>query len=584
LDFIENKANILKLVTFTGLILFTPKLMRFFLSIFFFCVYSSFLFANYESSSFYVQQDSIEKEQNVLKINEGFPVIGKNNKELFSIYAKSGALTATERAAMISEKIQAIDAENFIKDSLVIVETEDEIDIIYKNGILVSLSLRDALANDAELKKLSETYLLLLEENLLAKEDSFVPANLFLKIGLTVLILLGLWLALRLISFLNKKTIDFINKHKDKWLKSLTYNNYTFITPEQELNVILFLVKILKWFLILLVVYVFFPLIFSVFEFTRGWSNYLFDLIFSSFGQVFRAVWNYFPNLISIIVIVFVMRYLIRFIRYIFKEIEAKNLVIEGFHPDWAMPTYSIIRFLLYAFMFVLIFPYLPGSDSDIFKGVSVFLGVLLSLGSSSAIANMVAGLVITYMRPFKIGDRINIGNTTGNVVEKTLLVTRLKTIKNEEITIPNSAVLNGNTVNYSSYSQNEGLIINTTVTLGYDVPYKKVYQALIEAALRTNFIQKKPVPFVLQTSLDDFYVSYQLNAYTQEANKQAGIYSELHQHIQDCCNEMDIEILSPHYRAQRDGNMTTIPSDYLDKDYKVPNFKVETTSGNKES
>jgi len=552
--------------------------MRCFLSVFLFFVYSNFLFASPENLIQETAQDSIEKEQNVLKINEGFPVIGKNHQELFSIYKKSGALTATERAAMISEKIQAIEAGSFVKDSLVISENEDEIDILYKNEILLSLSQRDALANDVELKKLSENYLLLLEENLLAQEDSFVPANLFLKIGLTILILLGLWLALKLISFLNKKVIAFIYLHKDKWLKSLTYNNYTFITPEQELNVILFLFKILKWFLILLVVYVFFPLIFSVFEFTRGWSNYLFDLIFSSFGRVFNAVWNYFPNLISIIVIVFVMRYLIRFIKYIFKEIEAKNLVIEGFHPDWALPTYSIIRFLLYAFMFVLIFPYLPGSDSAIFKGVSVFLGVLLSLGSSSAIANMVAGLVITYMRPFKIGDRINIGNTTGNVVEKTLLVTRLKTIKNEEITIPNSAVLNGNTVNYSSYSQNEGLIINTTVTLGYDVPYKKVYAALIEAALRTNHIQKKPTPFVLQTSLDDFYVSYQLNAYTQEANKQASIYSDLHQNIQDCCNEMDIEILSPHYRAQRDGNMTTIPADYLGKDYQTPSFNVKVT------
>ena len=174
-----------------------------------------------------------------------------------------------------------------------------------------------------------------------------------------------------------------------------------------------------------------------------------------------------------------------------------------------------------------------------------------------------------------KIGDRINIGNTSGNVVEKTLLVTRLRTIKNEEITIPNSAVLNGNTINYSSYGEQEGLIINTTVTLGYDIPYKKVNEALIEAALRTNAIQKKPQPFVLQTSLDDFYVSYQLNAYTKEPNKQALIYSELHQNIQDCCNEMDIEILSPHYRAQRDGSMTTIPADYLDKDYKAPPFHV---------
>ena len=275
------------------------------------------------------------------------------------------------------------------------------------------------------------------------------------------------------------------------------------------------------------------------------------------------------------------MKYVIRFVRYIFHEIEAEKLKLSGFHADWAMPTYSIVKFLLYAFMFVLIFPYLPGSDSNIFKGVSVFIGVLFSLGSSSAIANMVAGLVITYMRPFKIGDRIKIGDVTGDVVEKTLLVTRIRTIKNEVITIPNSSVLNGNTTNYSSEAIEKGLIIHTTVTIGYDVPWKDMHQALIDAALRTNLILDEPKPFVLQTSLEDFYVSYQINAYTREAGKQALIYSNLHQNIQDVCNERGIEILSPHYRAARDGNMTTIPADYLPNDYKSPSFNVKVETSN---
>ena len=276
------------------------------------------------------------------------------------------------------------------------------------------------------------------------------------------------------------------------------------------------------------------------------------------------------------------MKYVIRFVKYIFHEIEFEKLKINGFHSDWAMPTYSIIRFLLYAFMFVLIFPYLPGSDSNIFKGVSVFIGVLFSLGSSTAIANMVAGLVITYMRPFKLGDRIKIGEVVGDVVEKTLLVTRIKTVKNEIITIPNSSVLSGNTTNYSSETTNTGLIVHTTVTIGYDVPWKDMHQALIDAALKTDMILETPKPFVLQTSLEDFYVSYQVNAYTREAGKQAIIYSNLHQNIQDVCNERGIEILSPHYRAARDGNKSTIPSDYLPKDYKVPNFNVNIEKGEK--
>ena len=537
---------------------------------------SIFLLLNFHLTS---ATSFVSQVQDSITVQAGFPVIGKAKEELFSIYQKSGDLSAAERASIISERIQRIDANTFSKDSLQILKDQERLELIYGSQILLNITNLDTIGSKKSKQELANFYAEVISANLDIAESKYIPKNVFLKIGFVALILLGLWLALKLIAFLNKRSIRFIESKKDKWLKSLTYNNYTFITPEQELNVILFILKILKWFLILLVVYIFFPLIFSVFEFTQGWSNYLFDLIFSSFGQIFTAIWHYFPNIIKIAAIIIVMRYFVKAVRYIFAEIEDEKLQISGFHPDWAMPTFTIIRFLLYAFMFVLIFPLLPGSDSTIFKGVSVFLGVLLSLGSSSAIANMVAGLVITYMRPFKIGDRINIGNTTGNVIEKTLLVTRLKTIKNEEITIPNSAVLSGNTVNYSTFTKEkgEGLIINTTVTLGYDIPYKTVYAALIEAALRTNLIEKQPKPFVLQTSLDDFYVSYQLNAYTKHANKQALIYSDLHQNIQDCCNEMDIEILSPHYRAQRDGNMTTIPKDYLPKDYEAPSFNVKT-------
>ena len=367
-----------------------------------------------------------------------------------------------------------------------------------------------------------------------------------------------------------------IRTNKGRWLKDLSYKDYTFLSAEQELQVILFFLKIFRWFIYVMLLYISLPIIFSIFPFSRDWADSLFHLVWAPFKTILMAVWRYLPNLFSILVIYFVMKYFIRFVKYIFHEIEADKLKLAGFHADWAMPTYSIVRILLYAFMFVLIFPYLPGSDSNIFKGVSVFIGILFSLGSSSAIANMVAGLVITYMRPFKIGDRIKIGDATGDVVEKTLLVTRIKTIKNEIITIPNSSILSSNTTNYTSEAEGVGLIIHTTVTIGYDVPWKDMHQALIDAALRTDFVLDNPRPFVLQTSLEDFYVAYQINAYIQEASRQGGIYSQLHQNIQDVCNERGIEIMSPHYRAARDGNTTTIPASYLPKDYQVPSFNVK--------
>lgn len=232
-------------------------------------------------------------------------------------------------------------------------------------------------------------------------------------------------------------------------------------------------------------------------------------------------------------------------------EIAAGKIKIKGFYPDWAGSTYNIIRIILYAFGLVMIFPYLPGSDSDVFKGVSIFLGVLVSLGSSSMIGNLIAGLVITYMRPFKIGDHIKIGETTGDVLEKTPFVTRIKTYRQEIVTIPNSNILSASVINYSTEAhERKGVVFHATVSMGYDVPWRDVHKCLIEAALRSEYILKTPAPFVLQTSLDDFSVSYQLCAYSRNPEKQATIYSQLYSNIQDVFNEHGLDLLLPHYHA----------------------------------
>jgi small-conductance mechanosensitive channel len=239
------------------------------------------------------------------------------------------------------------------------------------------------------------------------------------------------------------------------------------------------------------------------------------------------------------------------------------------------MPTYQIVRFLVIAFAAIVIFPYLPGSGSPAFQGISVFLGILFSLGSSSAIANMVAGIVITYMRPFHIGDRVKIADTSGNVIERNLLITRVRTIKNVDVTIPNAMVLGSHIINYSSSAEAKGLILHTRVTIGYDAPWRKVHELLISAAKETTDILENPAPFVLQTSLDDYSVAYELNATTSNASRMASILSELHEHIQDKFNEAGVEIMSPSYSAVRDGNQVTIPSEYLPKDYQPAPFRI---------
>jgi small-conductance mechanosensitive channel len=226
-------------------------------------------------------------------------------------------------------------------------------------------------------------------------------------------------------------------------------------------------------------------------------------------------------------------------------------------------------------------FPYLPGSDSPAFKGISIFLGVLFSLGSSSAVANVIAGVILTYTRAFKIGDRVQIADTVGDVMGKTLLATHVKTIKNVYITIPNSLVLGSHIINFSASAQGQPLILHTGVTIGYDAPWRQIHALLIAAAAATPGILPEPKPFVLQTSLDDFYVAYEINAYTDQPSGMALIYSNLHQNIQDKFNEAAVEIMSPHYHAVRDGNVTAIPENYLPHDYVPAAFRLFRTAPN---
>ena len=507
---------------------------------------------------------------------KGYPVTGVMGDTLFSIYAKFGVLTAAERANRIMLKIKELYADDFyISDSLKVVSADDFTDIVYKETIVMSLSETDALIyNQPAVRKAGEF------RNLIAKsiEEGHIENSLKKNLIRAGLVIGVLAIAIFLFWILGKghtKLLAFLTLKKSNWFKNLAYRDYVFLNEDQQFSFAKTILNFIRWSFYLFLLYFAMSLIFSIFPLTRDWSEKLIHLILSPVKKTFLAIVDYFPNLFSILVIVVVMKYFIRLVKYIFTEIDAEKLTISGFHPDWALPTFSITKWLLYAFMFVLIWDFLPGSDSNIFKGVSVFIGVLFSLGSSSAISNVIAGLVITYMRPFKIGDRIKIGDITGDVIEKSMLVTRIKTPKNEEITIPNSSILSGNTTNYSTIARNEGLIIYSTVTIGYDVPWREMHKALLNAADRTTTLMKEPKPFVLQTSLDDFYVSYQINAYTREAGKMAGVYSELHQNIQDCCNEMGIEIMSPHYRAARDGSTSTIPANYLPGDYKAPGFNV---------
>ena len=521
-----------------------------------------------------------KKEQiaNLKRTTRGFPVTGFEEDTLFLIYNRLGSFSPQERANAITARIQRLpDNIEFYADSLKVAVSEATVDVIYGNQNIVSVTDIDALWFETTPLELATGYKTLISDAVVAYKEEHSLTNLLKSIGLAVLVLIVIGLIVKYVLRLFRWTALKIQRQKNKRLKTLTVKNYTVLDTERQVHVLLLLNRIVKWTTVLVAIYVALPVIFGFFPQTEAFAHELFGYIINPIKGIFLAVWNYLPNIFAIVVIIVVFRLLLKFLHFLKVEIAEGRLSFNGFYPDWANPTYQLVRVLVIAFAFVVIFPYLPGSNSPVFQGISVFLGFLFTFGSAGSLSNVIAGLVLTYMRLFKIGDRVKIGDIVGDVIEKSSLVTRVRTPKNEIISIPNSTVMSSHTINYSSDAPEKGLIIHTTVTIGYDVPWKDMHQTLIDAALRTELVLKDPQPFVLQTSLEDFYVAYQINAYIREANKQATIYSNLHQNIQDVCNENGIEILSPHYRAARDGNQSTIPADYLPKDYEAPGFNVKS-------
>jgi small-conductance mechanosensitive channel len=502
---------------------------------------------------------------------KGYPVEGFFNDTLFFIYNRSGGFTAKDRAHAISLRIKSAGKKSkFNADSMRLVDGESNIDILFDETVLMSISENDALWNNLSKQELAQKNLEIINAAIKKYKSETSAAVLAKEIALAFLVIL-IYLVIKLFRFTAKK----ISQQEGKMLKGIKIKDYTLFNSHREVSILMSITSFFKWVIIILIVYLALPIIFGLFPWTENYATTLFGYVLSPLKKIGFGIWQYLPNLITIFVIFLIFRYVLQFLYFLRNEIENGNLRLPGFYADWANPTYQIIRILIIAFMLIVIFPYLPGSNSPVFRGVSVFLGFLLTFGSAGSLSNIISGLVLTYMRLFKTGDRVKIGEVTGDIIERSLLVTRIRTTKNEVISIPNSTVMSSPSTNYSSDAPSKGLIIYSTVTIGYDVPWRDMHQALIDAALRCDLILKEPIPFVLQTSLNDFFVSYQINAYTREANRQAAIYSLLHQHIQDVCNERGIEIMSPHYRSERDGNKSTIPASYLPKDYTSPTFNM---------
>lgn len=512
--------------------------------------------------------------QAVQDSREGAPVVF-DNKTLFYISERVLSFSAEDRAQAISERIRKIAKSSLPLEAISTVDGEGGIDLVAGDLVLMTVTDRDAQKTGRKRDQLAAAYVEIVRATIQAQRETYSVKTLSMGALWTLVATLVLLLFLVAGSWLFPKIYSHIHAWRGTYIRSLKIQSMEILPEERIADLLTGLFQTLRGVLTVALVYYYATLVLGFFPWTRKFSVNLIHYVLSPLHLLWDAFIGFLPNIFFITVTAVITNYVLKLVRLIFVEIRRGRVEFPGFYREWADPTYKIVRFLVLAFVAVIIFPYLPGAGSDAFKGVSVFLGVLFSLGSTAAIANVVAGTVLTYMRPFKVGDRVKISDTIGDVIEKSLLVTRIQTIKNVDITIPNAMVLGSHIINFSSSAQESGLILHTSVTIGYDAPWKKVHETLLAAAKATSGLLEKPSPFVLQTSLNDFHITYELNVYTDKPNEMAVTYSRLHENIQDAFNKAGLEIMSPHYAAVRDGNTSTIPEDHLPKNYQAPSFRI---------
>ncbi len=501
-----------------------------------------------------------------------------DGEKLFSFSSKIEGIPAEDRAQGTSESIEQV-AKNFSIpiDSLKIVQLEGLRVITAEKEIVFVLIEADAKAANLSLDKLANEYLQKVKIAISQYREKRSLKNLVLRI---LFILIESVIFVFLLLLLNKifaKIYRQIDVWKTTLFPRLRIQNLSLLSEEQKYNFSLRLAKLIYWGLVTILVFSYLLLLARHIPHTEGFRKTILSYLYAALATAWKAIIGYIPNLLIIVITGIFTYYIIRFCKFFFNAIDRGRLSFSGFDQDWAKPTLRIIVLLILAVAFAIIFPYLPGAEAPAFKGVSILIGALITLGGAGAVSNLIGGVIIIYTRAFRIGDIIQTERFRGVVYEKTILSTRIRTMDNEIVTIPNAILVASSIVNCNTLLRelNEPIVVHTTITLGYDVPWRKVEGVLVEAALATSGILEKPIPYVQPTSLDDFYVSYKLRAYTKDLSKLKDIYIQIHQNILDKCNEAEIEILSPHYSALRDGNHNTIPENYLPKGYTAPGFRV---------
>lgn len=472
------------------------------------------------------------------------------------------AYPAEKRAQDIANRIRAVAADHaYSPQSLRLEDAPVGTRILAGTQLIMTVSDSDARMEGVHRQMVAQAYLSRIGEAIIEFRHDRSPRTLAQRSMFATVATLGLLIFLWVGQRIFRKGRSALEKRYRERIHGLHIQSFNILRAEHMWRLLTGALSIVWAVIVLITVYADLHYALVLFPWTRGFGNSLFTLVVTPVAAMGASLLNAIPELIFLAILMVFTKYALKLIRLFFIGIETGALTFSGFDPGWAQPTSRLVRVAVVAFALVVAYPYIPGSGSQAFKGITLFIGLIFSLGSTSFIGNIISGYSMAYRRLFKQGDRIKIGDYVGDVEEIKLMSTYLRTPKNELVAVPNSMIVNSEVVNYSTLARKEGLVLHTTVGIGYETSWRQVEAMLLQAAARTSGLLREPKPFVLQKALGDFAVTYEINAYTCEPRSMYQLYTALHSNILDVFNEFGVQIMTPAYEMDPE-QVKIVPKD----------------------